>query len=141
MNKAALARAKEAAEAEAGRLRGELADARAATVAAQREAATANARAAAEKAAAEKAAAASLSSANARAAQAEWALAGLRAAVAVAAPHLLVCPALPAEVWAEVLSAVGTRCACSPPSPRRGTRAIPSIGACPCPFSRQPHMV
>ena len=85
MNKAALARAKEAAEAEAGRLRGELAAAQAAIAAAQHEAA----------------------SSAARAAQAEWSLAGLRAAVEVAAPHLLACPALPAELWAEVLGAVG----------------------------------
>ena len=86
MNKAALARAKEAEEAEA---RGELADAGAST-------------------------AAEATAANARAAAAETALAGLRAAVAVAAPPHLACPALPAEVWAEVLSAVGTRCASCP---------------------------
>ena len=83
MNKAALARAKEAAEAEAGRLRGELADAKAATAAAQREAA----------------------SSAARAAAAEASLAELRAAVG--APFWPACPALPAEVWVEVLDAVG----------------------------------
>ena len=85
MNKAALARAKEAAEAEAGRPRGELADSKAATAAAQREAA----------------------SSAARAAAAEASLAELLAAVAASAHPRLDCSALPAEVWAEVLSAVG----------------------------------
>ena len=97
MNEAALSLAKEAAEAEAGRLRGELADARAA--------------AAAEKAAAAALRAESgrlrgeLAASHAATAAAEASLAELLAAVG--APFFPACPALPAEVWAEVLDAVG----------------------------------
>ena len=104
MNKAALARAKEAAEAEAGRLRGELADSRG-------KLATALASAAAEKAAAGRLRD-ELADARAALAATEASLTELRAAVG--APPRLSCPALPAEVWAEVLGALGTRCACCP---------------------------
>ena len=97
MNKAALARAKEAAEAEAGRLRGELANARAAAAAEK------------EVAAAEREEAGrlwgELADARAATATAEASLAELRAAVG--APFWPACPALPAEVWVEVLDAVG----------------------------------
>ena len=93
MNTALLARA-EAAEAEAGPLQGELVDARAELAA---EKATATAVTSTHREA---------STATARATQAEVSLAELRAAGG--APPRLDCPALPAELWAAVLGAVGT---------------------------------
>ena len=90
MDKAAPARAKEAAEAEAGRLRGELADARAAAAAERAESGRLRVE---------------LTASHAATAAAEASLAEFRAAVG--APFFPACPALPAEVWAEVLDAIG----------------------------------